>query len=103
MRRSVSRVVVFAVDRAPSLATSTMPIESSAASLSHCFFQHLDVLQPFDGSHILGAFEGSRIGAAELAHAALHLLHRLIFVLFHPFADAQFHMTQMPDSIAQQS
>ena len=44
------------------------------------------VLQALDGSHVLGALEGSWIGAAELAHAALHLLHGFIFVLFHPLS-----------------
>ena len=49
-------------------------------------YQH--VLQTLDGSHVLGALEGSRIGAAELAHAALHLVHGFIFVSFHPLPNA---------------
>ena len=49
-------------------------------------YQH--VLQALHGSHVLGALEGSWIGAAELAHAALHLLHRFIFVIFHPLPHA---------------
>ena len=53
------------------------------------------VLQTLHGSHVLGGLEGSRIGAADLAHAALHLAHRLIFVIFHPLPNAVFDMTQM--------
>ena len=69
-------------------------VELLAAALEH-------VLQSLYRPHVLGAFESSGIGAAELAHAALHLLHRLIFVIFHPLLNALFYMTEMPDSIAQ--
>ena len=37
-----------------------------------------------DRPHVLGALEGGRVGAMNLAHTAAHLLHRLVFVLFHP-------------------
>src|SRR5271157_2831399 len=73
-----------------------------ACQLLVASLSNLHVLQSFDGAHVLGAFKGSRIGAAKLAHAALHLLHRFIFVLFHPLAHALLHMTNMPDSIPQQ-
>ena len=75
-----------------------------AAQDSPCLsagYQHL--LHAFYRSHVLSAFEGSRIGAADLAHAALHLANRLIFVIFHPLSNTVFDMTQMADSVAQQS
>src|SRR5208283_6232832 len=75
--------------------------ELSAHSLVTCF-SDLHVLQSFLLPHVLGAFEGSRIGAAQLAHTALHLLYRFIFVLFHPLPDPELHMTDVRDSIAQQ-
>src|ERR1041384_7373899 len=42
---------------------------------------HMNVLHAFYGAHVLGALERSRIGAALLAHAALHLLDGFVFVL----------------------
>jgi hypothetical protein len=50
----------------------------------------------------VSAFKGTRIRAAYLAHAALHLTDRLVFVILHPFAQAAFYMTQMVNSIAKQ-
>src|ERR1019366_5449858 len=58
----------------PSIAATSEPRQSTVGS---SYLEH--VLQPLHGSHVLGALESPRIGAAELAHAALHLVYRLIF------------------------
>ena len=63
---------------------------------------HVDMLHAFDGTHVLRTFEGAGIGAAELAHAALHLLHRFVFVLFHPVAQFTLDVAQMIDAVAHQ-
>src|SRR5450759_1671139 len=42
-------------------------------------------LETFERAHVLGAFEGARIGAFLLAHRAAHLLDGFVFVLRHPF------------------
>ena len=36
---------------------------------------HVDMIHAFDCAHILRTFEGAGVGAALLAHAALHLLY----------------------------
>src|SRR5437867_612731 len=46
-----------------------------------------------DGAHVLGPLECGGIGALCLAHAPLHLLDGLIFVLFHPPAHLLFDET----------
>src|SRR5579864_3774227 len=51
---------------------------------------YLHVLQALHGSHVLGAFECPRIRAADLAHAALHLVNGLIFVIFQPLPKTLF-------------
>ncbi len=38
--------------------------------------------------HIICSLEGCRFGYSPLAHAALHLRNRLVFVLLHPPLDA---------------
>ena len=63
----------------------------------------IHVLQAFDGAHVLGAFEGLRIRAAELAHAALNLQHRFIFVIFKPSANASFDVRKVPHAVEQES
>ena len=37
----------------------------------------------------------------DLAHAAFHLLYRLVFMFFHPFQHARFDIAKMVDSISQ--
>jgi hypothetical protein len=69
-------------------------VELLAAALEH-------VLQSLYRPHVLGAFESSGIGAAELAHAALHLLHGFVFVFVHPLQNALFHLSNVPDAMKQ--
>src|SRR5208282_6426343 len=68
-------------------ATSHKRLQAACLSVLVASLSGLHVLQSFDGTHVLRPFEGSRIGTAKLAHAALHLLHRFVFVLFHPLTD----------------
>jgi hypothetical protein len=78
---------------------------NDSSTAKHHFFQsceeplftsspscHVDVGHAFHGAHVLGTLEGAGIGAAELAHAALHLLHGFVLVLFHPLAHLALHV-----------
>ena len=58
------------------------------------------MLHAFYGPHVLGALEGSGIGATDLAHAALHLSHGFILVLFHPLAQFALDVTQVIDAVS---
>jgi hypothetical protein len=60
------------------------------------------MLQALDRPHVLRAFERARIGAALLAHAALHLMHGFVFVPLHPISEAAFHVAQVIDPVPQQ-
>ena len=60
------------------------------------------MLNAFDGTHILSSLESAGVGTSQLAHAALHLPHALIFVRFQPLANTVFQISQVPDSIPQQ-
>jgi hypothetical protein len=55
----------------------------------------MNMLHAFDGTRVLGPLERARIGAADLAHAALHLRDRFVLVLFHPVAKFVFEVTQV--------
>src|SRR5581483_11520395 len=46
------------------------------------------VLHALHRAHVLRPLERSGVRAAQLAHAALHLLNRFILVLVHPFQNA---------------
>src|SRR5215471_2520641 len=61
------------------------------------------MLHALDGSHVLRSLEGRRIGASQLAHAALHFRDRLVLVLVHPFVDATFDVPQMGYTVSQES
>jgi hypothetical protein len=61
------------------------------------------MLQAFDGTHVLRALKGLRVRAAELAHAALHLLNGFVVVTLHPLDDALLYGLQVFDAISQQS
>ena len=60
------------------------------------------MLHAFYGAHVLRALEGAGIGAAQLAHAALHLRDRFVLVLFHPVAQFALDVTQVIDTVAHQ-
>src|SRR6266508_1205492 len=59
------------------------------------------ILDAFDRAHVLGAFECRWIGAAQLAHAALHLTDGLIFMVRHPLLKLAFDITDMFRAFAQ--
>jgi len=62
----------------------------------------LYVSEIFHCAHVLGALKGARVRAADLAHAALHLTHRVIFMALHPLDHPAFHVAQMIDPVPQQ-
>src|SRR5215469_11541673 len=60
----------------------------------------VNVLHAFDGTHVLSPLKGAGIRATQLAHAALHLRHRFVLVLFHPSAQFALDVAQMVDPMA---
>src|ERR1039458_5950911 len=90
--------VIAAVNRchpkACEISTALVVLSSSALER---------VSQALDGAHVLGALEGSWIGATELAHAASQLLHGLVFVLLHPLQNPLLDTTKLPEAVAQEN
>ncbi len=63
---------------------------------------HVNVRHPLHRPHVLGALEGSWIGAALLAHAPLHLAHGFVLVFFHPLAQFALNVAQVIDAVPHQ-
>ena len=60
------------------------------------------MLQALNRAHILRTLEGARIWTTRLAHAAPHLPHGFILVLFHPFQDTTLDVADLVDAVAEQ-
>src|ERR1700757_594947 len=61
-----------------------------------------DMLDAFHCAHVLSALETAGIRATKLAHAAPHLLDRLVFMLLHPLQQALLDVPDVIDSVSQQ-
>lgn len=87
------------VDSDPLLVTGEELLASTEKSPGLAAGDH-NVLNALDRLHVLCTLEGRWIGAADLTHAALHLLDRFVFVLFHPLPHSRLDVLKMFDAVS---
>src|SRR6266536_4022463 len=88
-----------AAERAP--GPPPMIIRSYIASLLDMRLRQ-PIVEGIERLHVIGALEGGRLGHRALAHAAPHLLDRLIGVRLHPRLQVRQDLGQSSDAVGEQ-
>jgi hypothetical protein len=97
-QKSKAPMPSFALDNAVVVIdrmTKIIRKRSVSSRISPRKIRELKMLRPFHRLHILRTFKRRGIGAAELAHAALHLADRFVFMVGHPCLQLPFDEMKM--------